>query len=377
MSDSTTAKDNSINQAANKTAQDIEAAVKGNVPTDQEAFSTASLQAYNSAMSEVDQFKSGHTPEQYKQFCAGVTDTLAKDGLLPRVSLFEAKADFAKIDSVNPNAVIEPAEIRSYGNQKDVNELRQTLLNNVADNWKELGAGSSKHKFDGSGMRINGLNQENLDDDLRKSVEKEQNHKLLEHLFVKDTKNQSLYDKLIDPKDPEGNIPPGAIGKMIANAKDMGLTPDDVASLELLQSQMRVLRRAAPGVTGVDDMKKEDLRDLCKANDVDVDKFLSPERSAMQNLFKQIKQQDGTYMSLYDKLKDHWGNIKPGKIREYLDNDAQNPARFNLSPEDRAGLRLLQSHMSHIPWTDDVKKGVVQQLCKDNGLNYDQLVAGK
>jgi arsenate reductase-like glutaredoxin family protein len=314
--------------------------------------------SYGNALAEVDKFRLTHSADETQKLVGAITKKLEEDKMLPRVSLFEAKRDFDRID-VSGDGNLKVRELNAFKGQRDVNDLQQKFVEQVASNFD----GISKHNTEWS--TESGITAQDLEAGIKSAAEREQREAALTNLFKKNESGVSLYDKL---KDADGNIPPNAIGKLQEldkqNAKVLGLSDQDRASLELLNANKSVNQKVN---YFADDMKKEDLKKLCQDNAIDFDKLVPAEsernKAALQNLF----QKNANGQSLYERLKDNDGNIPAETVKKLSELDQQLPAASGLSDKDRATLKALG--------TEDVSKDLLNQKCKDSGLDLSTLMA--
>ncbi len=96
---------NSTERSANETAAKLEKSVKTN-----------DSQSFNHMMKDVTDYRSNHCESQTKAYMSAVTKKLESDGTLPRVSLFDAKENFNKLDA-DHNGRLQKQEIKEASNK--------------------------------------------------------------------------------------------------------------------------------------------------------------------------------------------------------------------------------------------------------------------
>lgn len=339
---------NQTAKAANEIATKIESAVRSD-----------DNQSYSNALEEVDKYRASHTQEETNQLVGSIAKKLEEDKLLPRVSLFEAKREFDKID-VGGDGTLQVRELNAFKGQRDVNELQQKFIDHVVQNFDTVG----DHKSDWSSDSSIAMTE--LDAGIKAAADREQRETALKNLFQKDAKGTSLYDKL---KDDNGNIPPQAIGNLLdmdkQNPKVLGLTDQDRASLKFLNESKTINQQYN---AFADDLKKDDLKRLCQDNGLAFDKLVPAETERNKSALESFFHKNTGAESLYDRLKDSNGNIPDGAVKRLLDLDAKLPAAANLSDREREALKALSA--------DGLTKDALEKKCTENGLDFSKLAAG-
>jgi len=209
--------DPAIRKTANLTATKLETAAKHN-----------DGHAYEKAMHGVSSFERTHTAAQNRDYNAALTQKLVKDGVLPELSLFETKKDFAKIDS-HHTGHIDRRMARAYHGENSLATRLAHRGERIADP-------------DGAGV-----SREGVDEALKAN-------QLKDHLFAKGNNGKSLMDSLVDR---DGGISSWAINDRLK--LDTTLSAADRESLIFLRDatygqaaskeQIDDLRK--PGVTRV------------------------------------------------------------------------------------------------------------------------------
>lgn len=335
-----------------KTANEIATKIESAVRSDDN-------QSYSNALEEVDKYRASHTQDETNQLVGSIAKKLEADKLLPRVSLFEAKREFDKID-VGGDGTLQVRELNAFKGQRDVNELQQKFIDHVVKNFDTVGDHKSDWSSDSS------IAMPELDAGIKAAAEREQRETALNNLFHKDDKGKSLYDKL---KDEHGNIPPGAIGRLLdldkQNPNVLGLTDQDRASLKLLNENKSINQQYN---TFADDMKKDDLKKLCQDNGLAFDKLVPAETEKNKAVLESLFHKSAGGQSLYERLKDADGNVPADTVKKLLDLDAKLPAAANLSDRDREALKALSA--------EGITKDVLAKKCTENGLDLSKLIAG-
>ncbi len=174
----------------------------------------------------------------------------------------------------------------------------------------------------------------------------------------------SLYDRL---KAPDGSIRAGAIENELAK-KD--LSDHDREALEYLNSQRSFMSRFSPIGSGAD-LSEAQLRALAKDNGLS-DTYLKSHGFGHESELKNLFAKDAAGHSLYERIRDVDGNIRPGAINDEL-------SRFNVNEKNRKTLEYLKSQETF--WEkinflgNDLDKTQVKRLAKDAGLTDEYLRA--
>ncbi len=342
---------NDTTQAAEKTAQHLEEAVRSN-----------DAGKYDEVHKEVDEYRKSHSETDTKAYASAITNKLEQDKLLPAVSMFEAKQDFDKMDT-NTDGELSQREIKSFREQRQVNELKQLLLDNVINDQDRISNLSSDHGI-GFSFRFGkdkDISKADLDSGLLQEKTAEKNRVHLSNLFSKaGSEQQSLYDRIKD-SDGNGNVSLDTINEMLKNKDSLRpkLNVADENSLKFLQQTFQ------DNTT----ISKHDLQNLCTTNGLDYNKQVPEEALQREHAFKHLFKGDG--QSLLDTLKDAaTGEISAEKIQSVLDDHKSHPGWRNLTAEDLHCLKYMQADLKN-----SAKPAYTADELKAEKKNVDEKVA--
>ena len=295
--------------APRKAAEHLEDAVKHNEDG-----------LYTSAMAEVNAYLTKH-PQEASSYTAAITKKLTDDGMLPRVSLFEAKHDFDAIDFTHSGGLTK-VFIDKYRKQEGTNELQRNLLDNITPNKNPL---LPKDAYEFKPYLPSGLGKDDIETAL---TIREQHREQLQHLFEKGPDNKSLYDSITNS---DGNVPDGKFDSMT------NLSQADKDSLQYLHEY------AKRDWHWNKDMSGDEIKQACKENNLDFDQLRNQPPPAQQAaaggpLDDRTRQAEAEKLKLADAEKAKLADAEKAKLADAEKAKLADAEKAKLADAEKAKL---------------------------------------